>query len=635
MSKKNWVRCGFSIGLTFLLSTGGIACLLTAFDLNASIGTVLWCCMLWSMVFSVAYTLGWQLLPIGVLALAAGYLWQSGRLYDSVGGLLYRLTGVYNQVHGWRVLGERSNVDLALCVLGTLTAFAVSRTVSGGKNCLWAGVFSVLPVLLSFPVSDTTPQPLWLGIWLFGMGLLLMTQPVRRSRDSKRLTALLAAPAAVLALVLLLVLPQTAQEKPRAFAQEVTSFLEELGIGAAPGKPLKADGGAVELNKLGSRKESERLVMTVTADRGGTLYLRGCAYDTYFKNNWTNLALRDSMYWPDITLLEPAGQVTVHTEYAMEMRFFPYYATDAVSNSVNRGINNYGGSQDYSYQVAVLTERPESYTYKPDDGYSQLPTVTKRWADGVLQDLLTEGMTDSEKIAAITDYVKSCAKYSLYVEKMPESEQDFAAWFAESAGKGYCVHFATTAAVLLRAAGIPARYVTGYMVQTEAGESTEVYGKDAHAWAECFLEGVGWVPVEATPGMERTETEAPVQESETPRLSPLPVLYGSTALVALTAAGLVIQWGVRVWLRRRKRKKGDARQRLLECYRQLSQLLALIDEKPAQELEEMAERALYSPHPVDEETLLQTEKAIKNTRKKLKKQPFLKKLHQRLILGLY
>ena len=41
---------------------------------------------------------------------------------------------------------------------------------------------------------------------------------------------------------------------------------------------------------------------------------------------------------------------------------------------------------------------------------------------------------------------------------------DFATWFLQEAKSGYCVHFATTGTVLLRALGIPARYAEGYIV---------------------------------------------------------------------------------------------------------------------------------------------------------------------------
>lgn len=628
MENNKWLRSAYAAGLSMLLSISSITCLLTTFDLNASIGTVLLWCMIWSVAFSVGYALRWQLLPVGIMAVLAGYLLRSGALYNSFGGLLYKLTKEYNLVHGWNVLGKRGSVDLILCAVGALTALFVSRAVSGRKSSFPGIFFALLPLLCCVPVSDAAPQPVWLGLWMLGLGLLIMTG----KNQSNRLVPMVALPLAALSLALLVAMPLEKQESPRAFAQSVTQLLEDIGIGAAPGKGIKTDGGAVELNKLGSRKESGRLVMTVISDRGGTLYLRGCAYDTYFRNNWTNLSVLDELYWPDEDLLEEAGQVHIQTEYRLDMRYFPYYTQQL--DDVNRGINNYSGSKEYSYQAYSLKERPQTYTSRPEDGYTQLPTVTDRWTEKVLAELITEDMTDSQKIAAITNYVKACAKYNLYVDKMPAGEQDFVIWFAESAGKGYCVHFATAATVLLRGAGIPARYVTGYMVQTQAGVPTQVYGKDAHAWAECFIEGVGWVPVEATPGA--AITQAP--QELTPQKTELPVesvLYVSAAVFVITAVGFVLQWLIRVYLLYRKRKTGNTRQRLLACYGQLERLLELAQQQPEEVLTDLAQRAKYSPHPVEEAQTQQMEQALKKAKKLLKQQPLMKKLHHRFILGLY
>lgn len=626
MADKKWLRTVYAVCLAMLLSISSIACLLTAFDLNASIGTVLLWCMVWSVAFGVCYGLRWQLLPLGVMAVMAGYLLQSGALYKSFGGFLYRLTDAYSLVHGWSVVGKRSSVDLVLCALGALTALFVTRAVSGRKGCWPAVILAALPLLCCAPVSDTGPDPLWLGLWLFGVGLMLTTAKL----EASRLAPLIAVPLAVLSLLLMVLLPQEKQEKPREFAESVTQFLEDIGIGAAPGKALKTDGGAVSLSKLGSRKESGTLVMTVTADRTGTLYLRGCSYNTYFRNNWTNLSVHDSFHWPDQTVLESAGQVQIRTNYLMDVRYFPYYIEDM--GSVSRAINNFSGAKEYSYSYGQLKERPTTYTYRPENSYTQLPTVTGRWAEQVLSELITEDMTDSQKLAAITAYVKSCAKYNLYVEKMPEDQQDFVVWFAESAGKGYCVHFATTAAVLLRGAGIPSRYVTGYMVQTQAGEPTQVYGKNAHAWVECYLEGVGWVPVEATPGAEPVALE---EEQTRQQLKLEPILYISAVIFGVTALGVVTQWRVRVWQLSRKRKKGNARQQLLACYGQTAQLLALVGEAPAPALTALAEKAKFSDHPVESESLAQMEQAYKTAKKRLRKEPLLKRLHYRVILGLY
>jgi transglutaminase-like putative cysteine protease len=71
---------------------------------------------------------------------------------------------------------------------------------------------------------------------------------------------------------------------------------------------------------------------------------------------------------------------------------------------------------------------------------------------------------------------------------------------------GYCVHFASTMAVMARAAGIPARISIGYTQGSPTEERidglqrVEVDSHDLHSWPELYFEGVGWVPFEPTPG---------------------------------------------------------------------------------------------------------------------------------------
>ena len=57
---------------------------------------------------------------------------------------------------------------------------------------------------------------------------------------------------------------------------------------------------------------------------------------------------------------------------------------------------------------------------------------------------------------------------------MDLDSEDFAIWFLTEADTGYCIHFATAAVVLLRAAGIPARYVDGYVVNTQKDVPVEI-----------------------------------------------------------------------------------------------------------------------------------------------------------------
>ncbi len=71
--------------------------------------------------------------------------------------------------------------------------------------------------------------------------------------------------------------------------------------------------------------------------------------------------------------------------------------------------------------------------------------------------------------------------------------------------EGYCVHFASSMAVMARTLGIPARMVVGF----QPGTATSGTGKDAvftvsshdlHAWPELYFSGIGWLRFEPTPG---------------------------------------------------------------------------------------------------------------------------------------
>lgn len=65
---------------------------------------------------------------------------------------------------------------------------------------------------------------------------------------------------------------------------------------------------------------------------------------------------------------------------------------------------------------------------------------------------------------------------------------------------GFCEHISSAFAVLMRAAGIPARLVTGY----QGGERNPVDGlwtvrqSDAHAWTEVWLPNEGWLRIDPT-----------------------------------------------------------------------------------------------------------------------------------------
>ena len=72
--------------------------------------------------------------------------------------------------------------------------------------------------------------------------------------------------------------------------------------------------------------------------------------------------------------------------------------------------------------------------------------------------------------------------------------------------RGYCLHYASTMAMLLRAANpdnpIPTRLVEGFLPGDRAGNVETVQNKGAHAWVEVYFPGFGWIPFDPTgPGV--------------------------------------------------------------------------------------------------------------------------------------
>lgn len=149
---------------------------------------------------------------------------------------------------------------------------------------------------------------------------------------------------------------------------------------------------------------------------------------------------------------------------------------------------------------------------------------------------LDEMTVFNRKLYYIKNWLKNNCEYSLSAGKLPIGE-DFINYFIENK-KGSCSHFASTAAIMCRYAGIPARYVEGYIIKpkdfpygTQTGQSATVDITDTrgHAWVEIYIDGFGWYPVEFTSGYgnirtaiptetvpvsEETETETVSEESE-------------------------------------------------------------------------------------------------------------------------
>lgn len=110
--------------------------------------------------------------------------------------------------------------------------------------------------------------------------------------------------------------------------------------------------------------------------------------------------------------------------------------------------------------------------------------------------------TDYEKAIAIQNAIESRVTYNLGAERTP-AESDPVDYFLFESNEGYCDLFASSMTLMARAAGLPARYTIGYIVNDDETDEDGFYSikaRDYHAWAEIYFEGIGWIPFDPTEG---------------------------------------------------------------------------------------------------------------------------------------
>ena len=159
------------------------------------------------------------------------------------------------------------------------------------------------------------------------------------------------------------------------------------------------------------------------------------------------------------------------------------------------------------------------YTAVPD-GYDELQTL----CDEAKKDQkLTEAADIGDYIRA---YLNTNYQYNASAPQPPEGADPIRYFLTESK-QGYSVQFASAAVVMFSMFGLPARYVVGYaapqslFTQQEDGSWHAILQDDnAHAWAEVYISGQGWTPMEMTPGVLVSAQQADL------RTDPLPETQG-------------------------------------------------------------------------------------------------------------
>lgn len=683
MKRKLWLHHLIGAFFAFALSVSTVGCLATGFKLPVtSLGSLFIFCGLLALSSALLFRFKYGGTALLCLSALAGFLlWKMSALPEQLQTQLLAITTEYHLVYGWPALGiyAAEKTDLALLIVGWWTAVSVSFCICRRRHILTALPSVILPLVLCLIVTHTVPDTAYLYLLILFTALLLLTDWVRRSdlRQGIALTLRMALPVAAALALLFSMNPREGYIYRAAnLHQDILDWFQQLdfsGEGIQSGT-IAAVSKKLDLRNVGPKNDFSFSVMRVTSPIDGTLYLRGCDYDSYDGIGWEASTERIEKFTAGGSSY---GQLTITTYGTRGQLYIPYYATDTIEL---RG--GYAENEDnltrYSFNLATYPKHSQTvidgtsitadYVIDPDDHYYLNLGSSRDWA-GPLALKITEGCaTQDEVVQAIGDYVRRSASYDLNTSRMSDGSEDFARWFLEESDTGYCVHFATAATVLLRAAGIEARYVEGYMVTCQAGEAVVVSNRDAHAWTEYYdTDSNAWRVLEATPADENspvqpemsvttepTETDPPETEAETTapgdtKPSTTEPAPGATTpaemkepvklptwpialLLSLTA--LLLQGELRLSIRRKQWNRGTPNERALTRWRQCGQLAKLMDMELPEELDALAQKAKFSQHTLSREELLQFELFRREALRRLKDLPRYRKWLLRLLYAI-
>lgn len=324
------------------------------------------------------------------------------------------------------------------------------------------------------------------------------------------------------------------------------------------GEETQPDG---ELAKAAMLHSDNHVMLYVTSGQEKTLYLRGYTAGIYEDGAWVPLHgmaytgdYSGMMRWLRNNGFDPARQpaqylslcadsdaesndVTVEAVWAARDELYLPGSTSELRgakakensrDSTNKarglfGARCYGVSELSGSRPAELTvaeewvndpETPAQQTYLENeavyrsfvyDKYTEvsdalLPTLDRLFWDGYSGE--NDGIYSA--VSRVREVLRDQMTYAETPAAAPEGE-DPLAWFLTEGREGNAVQYASAAVEALRAHGIPARYCEGYLltaadVRSAGGKTISLTGENAHAWCEAYFDGVGWLPVDVTPG---------------------------------------------------------------------------------------------------------------------------------------
>ena len=523
--------------LTLLLAVGLLLPLLFALDLNEALTESLLICLAAALGLEA---LSWsrRIALIGAAALTSVFLiWLSGSgvtvMQDLLMAFSLRLSGVPGALP--LVAGGAARL---LALLVTLLSFASTRRSAGSLG----GVLLAVGALLMLWLGDRPDLTVWLlPSCAAALSLCLL------ERHGEASPARILPWSAALVLLAFLLTPASGIENPAlkeradAFRQTVMDrlfYTEPRDVFSLSSEGYYPQG----LSQLGGPAHpTDHRVMQVSTPK--TAYLRGVTMNAYDGRSWRNTmggrrylwdasgmaSSRDLLFDQSLpaenlssTLMNPVDVSVRMLENSASTLFTPQrvrqlraggdlvpYFSLASELFITRNLEPgdswavssplpQSGDAGISILVEAAGSADDPHYEDVRETYTALPSHLEEPVWQLASDVTGSASTPYEKAYALQTWLSRNYRYTLDAAIQP-ADLDFVTHFLFNTREGYCTYFASAMTVLCRMAGLPARYVEGYMaVPNERGEAI-VTGLDAHAWTEVYFKGFGWLTFDATP----------------------------------------------------------------------------------------------------------------------------------------
>lgn len=236
-------------------------------------------------------------------------------------------------------------------------------------------------------------------------------------------------------------------------------------------------------------------------------------YEQNTKTEATEATITMQKSYPHLTY--PAGLVSVEASSDVSYSVDPFsekiYTMHGDSSTT---LNSYKVTYEIpefsieNLKAAKTNEGQETSSYFMTK-YTQLPESLPQRVKDLAVNLTNDKDSRYDKVLAIENYfTDNSFVYETTNVLFPAKNQDYVDQFLFDTKSGYCNNFSTSMIVLLRSAGIPARWVKGFtegtLENTIAGAEGEnlykIANNNAHSWVEVYFPEYGWIPFEPTKG---------------------------------------------------------------------------------------------------------------------------------------